>query len=205
MTVMEDVPSGFKGSDEDAMTYETYDGDDEPIFIPDEEPCLYFTYSQLNDLLYSKFGFRITMYSWITMEPVNGQVCFEGLHKLNDYLMWWSARIGQGAPNSVLTNTECNRIRSTYWQHNRPATQAPTTSLFLMSNGTWQENVMNPEDDTGIQMAVPLGMSAAAPILSKVLVKKIQKKWRSTHQLQEIVGFEAPIRLTDLEQSLFVN
>ena len=186
MTPMEDVPSGFKGSDA-----ETYYAPDQPWeeseFIPDEEPYLYFTYSQLNEILRNNGSSIITMYTWMTMMPVNGQVCFE-MQELKDFMVQISVGNQQAPPQ--LTNEECNRIRATYWPHNQIVPQTPTTPLFLMSDGTWQESMNNPEDDTGVQMAVPLG--AAAPILSKVLVKKIQKKWRSTRQqLQAVQQLQA--------------
>jgi hypothetical protein len=205
---MEDIPSGFKGSDAYADA-ETYYPPDQPWeqseFIPDEEPYLYFTYSQLNEVLRTNGSSIITMYTWMTMMPINGQVCFENLQELRDFMILIS--VGNQQERPQLSNEECNRIRAMYWQRNQPATQTPTTPLFLMSDGTWQETMNNPEDDTGVQIVVPLG--AAAPILSKVLVKKIQKKWRSTRQPHgdavdavDAVQANEPIPLAYLESQL---
>ena len=176
MTGKEDLPSP-PPEEEDEEDEEDEDEDE------DDEDAPLFSYASLNRLLRSRGGAGLSMAAWLHLNPLGERVCFL-LAELNYFL------IGNGV--SPLTEDEWDALAS---EEVRLRELQDMSVVHLLADGRWVQEVMNPEEDTGVIACVQKEEVPAAPLIAHLLAKKIQKKWRSTK----------PITLEQLEAQLFSN
>lgn len=182
MGPMEDVPHE---EDED----EEYEEEDDE----EDDPPSFFTYSELNRLIRSRGGHGITMAQWMHMQRQEGQTMFNDILQLNSLL------IGNGAyPLSEIewTSIPCDNFVES------PLPYEHVSTVHMLEGGDWSDQIMNPEELTGVSVYLEKVHVGGASIIANLLAKKIQKKWRSTRAAPEAAPEAAPITLQELEATL---
>ena len=182
MTGKEDLPPSSEEADDDEDDEDEDDDDEDDE--DDDYDVVRFSYAGINRLLRSRGGAGLPMVAWLHLTPQNGRVCFWNVTEFNFFLI--------GNRVSPITSEEWDRMET---EEGIERDTRDMSTVHLLADGRWVQEVMNPEEDTGVIACVQKEEVPDAPVITHLLAKKIQKKWRSTK----------PITLQELEAQLFSN